>query len=65
MVTASAEMCYCGAGLEYIGPNKDTLHCVHCDEFCTVTGDPKNKEVCPNCSAANKFWKRTPGGEAM
>lgn len=55
MVTASAEMCYCGEGLTYIGPNKDTLHCPHCDEPCLI--QEKTKKICGNCHRRNKFWE--------
>lgn len=55
MPVASAEMCYCGEPLTYIGPNKDTLHCPHCDEPCLI--EANGKKVCPRCQQRNKFWK--------
>lgn len=56
MVTASATMCYCGVGLQYIGPNKDTLHCPHCDRGCRVqqtTGQP-----CVRCEMRDVHWRK-------
>jgi hypothetical protein len=60
MPTMSVEICRCGTEMEYIGPDKNTLHCVHCDEVCTVQQDNKAlgiKRSCLKCDAFSDEWK--------